>query len=250
MTTLLPLSPESRWRWGDHWAGKPPPVVEYRFLLEEAAKTLRLSRVDATVAIQGCGNVGSWTARLVDELGYKVVAISDLEGGVYNAKGLKLSHLTRNRPAGLGLSGLPNGDFMTNAELLELNCDVLIPAAIDNVITEENAPRVRASLILEATNHPLTPEADDILARHGTVVLPDILVNAGGVVVSYFQWSQNLQEFRWEEDRVNQELRKKMPTAFQTVKKRSLADKTTYREAAFDIGVERVARAVELRGFV
>ncbi len=220
------------------------------FLLEEAAKALRLSHVDATVVVQGCGNVGSWTARLVDELGYKVVAISNLEGGVYNAKGLKLSHMTENRPAGSGLSGLPNGDFITNSELLELDCDVLIPAAIDNVITEENAPNVRASRILEAANHPLTPEADDILAQRGTVVLPDILVNAGGVVVSYFEWSQNLQEFRWEEDRVNQELRKKMSTAFQAINRRSLADKTTYREAAFDIAVERVARAVELRGFV
>ena len=184
-----------------------------------------------------------------DELGYKVVALSDLESGAYNAECLKLSHLTGNRPDGTGLSGLPNGDFITHAELLELKCEALIPAAIDNVITEESAPKVMASLILEVANHPLTLEADDTLAQRGTVVLPDIPVNAGGVVVSYFEWSRNFQEFRWGEDRVNQDLRKKMSTAFQAVKKRTLAEKTTYREAAFDIAVERMARAAESRGF-
>ena len=127
---------------------------------------------------------------------------------------------------------------------------MLIPAAIDNVITRDNAPRVKASLILEGANHPVTPEADDILGDRGAVVLPDILVNAGGVVVSYFEWSQNLQEVRWEEEKVNQELRKKMSVAYQVVRKRAIADGITYREAAFDIAVERVARAVELRGFV
>ena len=220
------------------------------YVLEEAAKVHRFSPTDATVAVQGCGNVGSWTARLVDLLGYKVVAISDLGGGVYNSKGLDFAQLTEYKLAGLGLSGFPDGDTITNAELLELNCDVLIPAAIGNVITGDNAPKVRASLILEAANHPVTPEADDILADRGAVVLPDILVNAGGVVVSYFEWTQNLQEFRWEEHKVNQELRKKMSLAFHQVRKRSIADGITYREAAFDIAVERVARAVELRGFV
>ena len=220
------------------------------FVLEEAAKDLRLDPGHATVAVQGFGNVGSWTARLVDALGYKVVAISDLGGGIYNSKGLNFAQLAKHKSAGLGLSGFPDGDHITNAELLELDCDVLIPAAIENVITRDNARKVRASLILEAANHPVTPEADDILGDRGAVVLPDILVNAGGVVVSYFEWTQNLQEFHWEEERVNQELHKKMTVAFHAVRKRSTADGTTYREAAFDIAVERVARAVELRGFV
>ena len=220
------------------------------YVLEEAAKAHGLNPVNATVAVQGCGNVGSWTAKLVDALGYKVVAISDLGGGVYNPKGLDLTQLTKHKLAGLGLSGFFDGDHITNAELLELDCDVLIPAAIDNVITRDNAPKVRASLIMEAANHPVTPEADDILGDRGTVVLPDILVNAGGVVVSYFEWAQNLQEFHWEEEKVNQELHKKMSLAFQEVRNRVIADGLTYREAALDIAVERVARAIELRGFV
>ena len=220
------------------------------FLLEEAAKAHGLDSAGATVAVQGCGNVGSWTARLVDAMGYRVVAISDLSGGVYNPKGLNLSKLTEHKSAGLGLSRLPEGDPITNAELLELDCYVLVPAAIDNVINRENAPRVKASLILEAANHPVTPDADEILGDRGTLVLPDILVNAGGVVVSYFEWSQNLQEFHWEEERVNQELRKKMSTAFHEVRKWTNGDGITYRVAALDIAVERVTCAVELRGFV
>lgn len=163
---------------------------------------------------------------------------------------MDFTQLTKRKIAGLGLSGFPEGDRITNAELLELDCDVLIPAAIDNVITRDNAPKVKASLILEAANHPVTPEADDILGDNGTVVLPDILVNAGGVVVSYFEWAQNLQEFHWEEEKVNRELRKKMSVAFHAVIERSNSDGISYREAAFDIAVERVARAVELRGFV
>ncbi len=220
------------------------------FLLEEAAKAHGLDSAGATVAVQGCGNVGSWTARLVDAMGHRVVAISDLSGGVYNPKGLNLSKLTEHKSAGLGLSRLPEGDPITNAELLELDCYVLVPAAIDNVINRENAPRVKASLILEAANHPVTPDADEILGDRGTLVLPDILVNAGGVVVSYFEWSQNLQEFHWEEERVNQELRKKMSTAFHEVRKWTNGDGITYRVAALDIAVERVTCAVELRGFV
>ena len=220
------------------------------FLLEEAAKAHGLDSAGATVAVQGCGNVGSWTARLVDAMGYRMVAISDLSGGVYNPKGLNLSKLTEHKSAGLGLSRLPEGDPITNAELLELDCYVLVPAAIDNVINRENAPRVKASLILEAANHPVTPDADEILGDRGTLVLPDILVNAGGVVVSYFEWSQNLQEFHWEEERVNQELRKKMSTAFHEVRKWTNGDGITYRVAALDIAVERVTCAVELRGFV
>ena len=197
------------------------------YVLEEAAKAHSLNRAEATVAVQGCGNVGSWVARLVDALGYKVVAISGLNGGVYNPKGLDLNQLTKHKLGGLGLSGFRNGDHITNAELLELDCDVLIPAAIDNAIARDNAPKVKASLILEVANHPVTPEADDILGDRGAVVLPDILVNAGGVVVSYFEWSQNLQEVRWEEEKVNQELRKKMSVAYQVVRKRAIADGIT-----------------------
>ncbi len=134
--------------------------------------------------------------------------------------------------------------------MLELDCEVLVPAAIGNVITGDNAPRVRAQLVLEAANHPLTPEADDILGDRGITVLPDILVNAGGVIVSYFEWTQNLQEFRWEEERVHQELKKIIMRAYEEVRERASSKRITYREAAFEIGVQRVAHAVDLRGFV
>ncbi len=139
---------------------------------------------------------------------------------------------------------------MTNQELLELDCDVLIPAAVGNVITAENAPRIKAGLVLEAANHPTTPEADEYLLERGTVVLPDILVNAGGVIVSYFEWTQNLQQFRWDEARVNQELARILIEAYRETHARAKTRNLTYREAALEIGVERVARVVELRGFV
>jgi len=149
-----------------------------------------------------------------------------------------------------GFSGFGGGEPITNVELLELDCDVLLPAAIDNVITEENARNIKSQLILEAANHPITPEADRILSDGGITVLPDILVNASGVVVSYFEWTQNLQEFHWEESRVNEELKKTMLRAYYEVQNRSMEQKITHRQASFEIGVQRVARAVELRGFV
>ena len=139
---------------------------------------------------------------------------------------------------------------MTDAELLELECDVLVPVVIGNVVTAENAPKLKTKLIVEAANHPLTPEADDILAERGIRVMPDILVNAGGVIVSYFEWTQNLQEFRWEESHVNEELIKIMARAYGEVREKAQTEGITHRQAAFHIGVERVARAVELRGFV
>ncbi len=146
--------------------------------------------------------------------------------------------------------GFGGGDQISNKQLLELECDVLVPVAIDNVITEENAKNIKAQLVLEAANHPITPEADRILTDGGVTILPDILVNAGGVVVSYFEWTQNLQEFRWEESRVNEELKKIMLQAYHEVWTRSIKEKITHRQASFEIGVQRVARAVELRGFV
>ena len=149
-----------------------------------------------------------------------------------------------------GISGVTGGEEISNRELLELDCDVLVPAAIGNVITEDNVKNIKAPLILEAANHPITPEADRILSEGGVTILPDILVNAGGVVVSYFEWTQNLQEFRWEESRVNEELKKTMLQAYHVVWTRSIKEKITHRQASFEIGVQRVAKAVELRGFV
>ena len=220
------------------------------YLLQEAAKDLGLDLKGAKIVVQGFGNVGSWTARLIFDYGCRVIAVSAVDGGLYNAAGLDIARLQEHAERTGGLSGFRGGEPITNSELLELECDVLIPAAIDNVITEENVRNIKARLIMEAANHPITPAADRILGDGGITVLPDILVNAGGVVVSYFEWTQNLQEFRWEESQVNSELKKTMLKAYQEVWARSIKEKITHRQASFEIGVQRVARAVELRGFV
>jgi len=220
------------------------------YLLGASAKDLNLEPKDSRIVVQGFGNVGSWTSRLAREQGFKVIAASGVRGGVYNANGLDIQALLDYQTINRTVVGFPGGEAITNADLLELECDVLVPAAIDNVITAANASKVKAKFIMEAANHPITPEADDILEDRGIPVLPDILVNAGGVIVSYFEWTQNLQEFRWEEERVNQELHKIIMRAYDQVRERASSERITYREAAFEIGVQRVAHAVELRGFV
>jgi len=220
------------------------------YLLMEAAKDLEINPSGARIVVQGFGNVGSWAVRLLHESGCRVVAVSGIRGGVYNAKGLDISALLEHYRETRSVPGFPGGENITNAELLELDCEVLVPAAIGNVITAENAPRIKAKVVLEGANHPTTPQADDILADRGVKVLPDILVNSGGVTVSYFEWTQNIQRFHWEEDRVNEELRKTMVRAYHQVRDRVVSEGLTYRQAAFDIGVERVARAIELRGFL
>ena len=171
------------------------------YILQEVASDLEMDPQGARIAVQGFGNVGSWAARLLHEGGCRVIAVSGVRGGVYNPTGLDIPRLLDYARENRTVVGFPGGNSIGNEQLLELECDVLIPAAIDRVITAKNAPKVKAKLILEAANHPLTPAADDILNDRGVIVLPDILVNAGGVVVSYFEWTQNLQEFRWEEER-------------------------------------------------
>ncbi len=220
------------------------------YILQVAASDLGLNLQDVGVVIQGCGNVGSWAARLLHQNGCRVIAVSDVAGGIYNPRGLDIPRLAEHKMAGSSVVEFSGGEGISNTEVLELQCDVLIPAAIDNVITARNASKVQAKVVLEAANHPITVEADNILNDRGIVVLPDILVNAGGVTVSYFEWTQNLQEFRWEEDRVNEELRKVIVRAYRAVHEKARADGITYREAAFEIGVGRVAQAVNLRGFV
>ena len=220
------------------------------FLLQEAAKDLGLNTQGARIVVQGFGNVGSWAARIMADSGCKIIAISGVDGGVYNAGGLDVARLFEFQNMTGGVTGFTGGDQISNRELLELDCDVLVPAAIDNVITEDNARNIKAPLILEAANHPITPDADRILGEGGVTILPDILVNAGGVVVSYFEWTQNLQEFHWEESRVNEELQKTLLNAYHEVRSRSVTEGISHRQAAFEVGVQRVARAVELRGFV
>ncbi len=220
------------------------------YLISQAANDMGMNPDGARIVIQGFGNVGTWTAKLLQEYGCKVVGVSGVQGGVYNSNGLDIAALLEHQNQSGVVPGFAGGDNITNAELLELECDVLVPAAIGNVVTAENAPNLKTKLIVEAANHPLTPEADDILAERGIRVMPDILVNAGGVIVSYFEWTQNLQEFRWEESHVNEELIKIMARAYGEVREKAQTEGITHRQAAFHIGVERVARAVELRGFV
>ena len=218
---------------------------------EEAARHLGRPLEGATVAIQGFGNVGSWTARLITELGCKVVAVSDVRGGIYNAAGLDIPAVITHVAESGSVVLAPGTEPITNDELLFLEVDWLIPAALGGVIHARNADRVKAKAIVEAANHPLTPEADAILADRGVVVIPDIMANSGGVTVSYFEWTQNIQQYRWDEERVNSELRKIMTKMFADVADfKASHDKADWRDAAFCLGVERVAKAVRLRGYV
>ena len=221
-------------------------------VLDEAVRDAGLQPADLTVAIQGFGNVGSWTARLAAERGYNVVAVSDVKGGIYNGGGLDAEELYGHSRTTGSVVGFEGAEQISNEDLLELDVDVLVPAALGEVITTKNADQVRARIIVEAANHPITPVADQILIDRGKTVLPDILANAGGVTVSYFEWVQNLQQFRWDESRVNDELTKHMTTAYRRVRDMVNADEgpADYRHAAFCLAVQRVAEAAKVRGYV
>jgi len=216
---------------------------------EEDAKTMNMNLGGAKVIVQGFGNVGATAAKIAEEHGATVVGISDAVGGIYNPKGLPIAELT-NRYAGRegGIQEYKEAEKVTNKELLELDCDVLIPAAIAAQIDESNANKVKAKLLVEGANGPCTFEADKILHDRGIHVVPDILANAGGVVVSYFEWVQDLQNFFWEEDRVNDQLTKIMQRAYGQVDATMRQHKTDMRTAALIIGVKRVADATVRRG--
>lgn len=217
-----------------------------------AVKTLsRLGRrpSETRVAIQGFGNVGTHAAKFLQEADCKVVAISDLSGGYYNKEGLKVLDAIRYVNANNNsLASFTGGEKITNDELLELDVELLIPAALGGVIDEKNAPRVRAELIIEAANAPVRPAADNILEDNGTVILPDILANAGGVTVSYFEWVQNRQYYHWTLDRVRQELDRVLSSAFEEVWNLAQERQVSLRTAAFMVGIGRVGRATVLGG--
>jgi glutamate dehydrogenase (NAD(P)+) len=213
-----------------------------------AMRLLDMKVSDTSVVIQGFGNVGSVTAQLLHEMGCKVVGLSDISGGVYNAKGINVPLAMRYSKEHGTLRGLPGTEPVTNQELLELPCDILVPAELENQLTGQNAARVRASLIIEAANGPTTPEADHIFRERGILVVPDILANAGGVTVSYFEWVQDLQHFFWSEAEINQRLETIMSRAFESVHAKSLEQNTTMRMGAYLLAVARVAEATEARG--
>lgn len=203
----------------------------------------------ATVAIQGFGNVGSWTARTMDERGARVVAVSDQYGGIYNSNGLDPRRLMRHVAESGTVTDYADGDALTNAELLELDVDVLVPAALEGQITRENAARVRARVIAEGANGPVTPDAERILLDAGTVIVPDILCNAGGVVVSYFEWVQGLQSFFWDEGEVRHRMEQKLLDNLDEVIAKSVRSECDLRTAAYTIAIRRIIEAVQLRGF-
>jgi glutamate dehydrogenase (NAD(P)+) len=214
------------------------------YALEEALKERSKSLSDVTVAIQGFGNVGSHAARLIAEQGGKVLAVADHLGGVSNANGLDIPALVKWAAEHRTVKGFPDSDVFDGPEVLTWDADVLIPAALEDAITTDNARDIRANIIVEAANGPTTPQADEILQERGVLVIPDILANAGGVTVSYFEWAQNIQQFRWEIERINDELSKIMRRSYAAVNEIAKDKDVTLRTAAFILAIGRVGRAV------
>jgi len=218
------------------------------FIAQEACKVKRMSLRGARVAIQGFGNAGGIAARLFHGQGAKIIAVSDSKGAVVNPRGLDPLKALRHKEKNGSVVALAGTTRIRQEELLELKCDILIPAALENVITSENAANIKARIIVEAGNGPVTPMADDILARKGVFLLPDILANAGGVTVSYFEWVQDLQNFFWEEHEVNAKLETIMKRAFREVHEASRKYRVNMRVAAYIMAIGRVAQATLVRG--
>ncbi|MCS6774195.1 MAG: Glu/Leu/Phe/Val dehydrogenase [Thermoflexales bacterium] len=218
------------------------------FTVREAYRTFSWRFENIALAVQGFGNVGSITAQTAYEMGCRVIAVSDVSGGVYNPRGLDIPRLRRFVKEHGSVSSFPDGDRITNQELLALQCDVLVPAAMENQITAANAAQVRARVVAEGANGPTTPAADEILLEHNVLVIPDILCNAGGVVVSYFEWVQSLQQLFWEEEDVTHRLERIMVRSFHDVYELALRMDLDLRTAALVLGVGRVAEATRTRG--
>jgi glutamate dehydrogenase (NAD(P)+) len=219
--------------------------------IQEAAGVLGIDLTKATVAVQGYGNAGYYAALLLHTIcGATIVAVSDSQGGIFNPKGIDPNEALKCKQDTCSVVNLSGSTPVSNEELLELNVDILIPAALENVINEENAPRIKAKIVAELANGPTTPEADQILHEKGVHVIPDFLCNAGGVTVSYFEMVQNFYMYYWEEEEVLKRLAKKMTTAYHTVLGNLKKYSTHMRQAAYVTAVERVVEAMKLRGWV
>jgi glutamate dehydrogenase (NAD(P)+) len=214
----------------------------------EAARHLKFDINGATVAVQGFGNVGSVTADLLTKIGAKVVAVTDWKGGVYNKAGLDIAKMIDFAKQHKTIDGFPGGEPIENEQLFKLDVDVLVPAAMENQITMENAPDIRAKVIAEGANGPTTPDAHKHLHERGVFVIPDILANAGGVTTSYFEWVQDRHGYFWEEDEVNRRLESKMVEAFDDVLQTSIRYKTDLRTGAYIVAINRVATVTKMRG--
>jgi glutamate dehydrogenase/leucine dehydrogenase len=239
--------------------GKPPALGGIRarrystalggvHVLEEAMKEQGMKARESRVAVQGFGNVGGNVARILHHWGYTVVAVSDVNGAIMDPGGLDISALRHHRTRTGSVVGFENAKAISNAELLAIDCDILIPAALSNQIDGNNAHDVKAKIIVELANAPLTAQADDILFNRGIVVIPDILANAGGVVVSYFEWSQNLSNDVWPEEKVLERLKQIMTTSFNDVNDHCREAKCRMRKAAYELAVKRILKAEKLRG--
>ncbi|MCX7970377.1 MAG: Glu/Leu/Phe/Val dehydrogenase [Negativicutes bacterium] len=220
------------------------------FTVREALKKMNIKPADATVAVQGFGNVGSFSAKLIHDLGCRVVALSDVNGAIYNSQGLNPYDVEKFVKENKTLVGYPGSQPISNAELLELPVTVLVPAALEMQITAENADRVKARLIAEGANGPLSADADNILDAKGVMVIPDILANAGGVTVSYFEWVQNRYRYYWGEKEVNSKLEEKMVAAFNEIFDLAQKYHCTLRVAAYICALERLVMGMELRGWL
>ena len=221
------------------------------YTVREAAKILGLPTNKATVAVQGYGNAGYYAALLSEEiLGAKVIAVSDSKGGIINEGGLDADKVQQHKEKKGSVAGFPGAKPISNEKLLELKVDILYPSALENVITKENAPKIKAKIIAEAANGPTTPEADEILYKKGVFVIPDFLCNAGGVTVSYFEMVQNMYNYYWDLETVHKRLEEKMVKAFNSVMEAAKKYKVNNRVAAYLVAVSRVAEAMKLRGWV
>lgn len=203
---------------------------------------------EATVVVQGFGNVGSVAATLLAKEGCRIIGVSDSRGGIYNPKGLDPASVLRHKKETGSVLGFADSVTVTNAELLEIQCDILVPSALEDAICKSNAPNIKAKLIIEGANGPTTAEADEILCDRGITVIPDVLANAGGVIVSYFEWVQGIQSFFWDEAEVNEKLQHIMINAFGEVLNISQLEKVDMRTAAYMIAIGRIAKAITLRG--
>ena len=219
------------------------------FALDRIARSRRWTREHIRVAVEGFGNAGAWFAQLAHQMGYRVVAVSDSRGAIVNPEGLLPHDVLEHKQRTGSVVGFKHADDLDGEELIAIECEVLAPAALERSIRMDNAERVRANLVLEIANHPVTPEADALLHDRGVWVVPDILGSAGGVTVSYLEWTQNLQRERWSEDRVNGRLKELMESATDLVLDRTDEDGVSLRAAAYEIAVERVANAGRARGW-
>lgn len=220
------------------------------FVVEAAAKKMNIDLHQATASVQGYGNAGSFSHKFLDELGAKVVAVSDSKGGIHNPKGLKFQEVEAHKKKTGTVLNFPGSETITNEEVLEADVDILVPAALENQITAKNASKIKAEIVAEAANGPTTPEADDLLFKKGTTVIPDVLANSGGVSVSYLEWVQNLQNLYWTAEEVDQRLRSIMAKAFGEVWDTTHKYNVDMRLGAYAYAISKVSTAMKLRGWV